>query len=281
MGLHHPEYSSYAALIERAFAEDVGHGDITTNSFIDAEATMNCKIVARQDCTLSGVQIARQLFHAKSPDIAVTLHKQDGERANKGDAIISIAGNARSVLIAERIALNFMSYLSGIATHTAACVAAVQGTHAQILDTRKTLPAYRDLAKYAVRCGGGRNHRMRLDDGVMLKDNHIAIAGNIVKAVKQVRAHVPALTKIEVECDTLAQVEQALAAHADVIMLDNMDCDTMKKAVLLVAGRVPLEASGNMTLDRLAEVAATGVNYISLGALTHSVKAVDFGLDVG
>ncbi len=280
MTLHHPDYDTYAHLIDLALEEDIGRGDLTTNAFIDENATMQCAIVARQHCTICGVQIAEDVFYNLSDDVMVEIHMADGTRAKPKDAIITISGNAHDILMAERVALNFMSYLSGIATFTAACVDAVKGTNTQILDTRKTLPAYRDLAKYAVRCGGGKNHRMRLDDGVMLKDNHIAVAGNIQNAVVQARAHIPALTKIEVECDTLEQVNEAIAARADVIMLDNMDNATMREAVALVAGRIPLEASGNMTLARLPEVAATGVDFISLGALTHSVKAVDFGLDV-
>ena len=277
---HHPNYERYVHLIDLAVKEDVGRGDVTTNAFIDERSDMTCSIVARQNCVISGARIARDVFHFISQDIAVQCHIKDGEHAVDRDVVLSLSGNARHILKAERIALNFMSYLSGIASLTAQCVDAVKHTSTHILDTRKTLPAYRDLAKYAVRCGGGKNHRMRLDDGVMLKDNHIAVAGNIQQAVMQARACVPALTKIEVECDTIEQVKEAITAQADVIMLDNMDNTTMREAVELVARRIPLEASGNMTLERLPEVAETGVDFISLGALTHSVKAVDFGLDV-
>lgn len=277
--LHHPHIRHYQMLIEQALEEDAGQGDLTSIIFIDSAKTATFHIIAREAGILCGSIIAQAVCKTVSPAIEVVMHYQDGKAVNAGDIILSMSGYAQQLLVAERICLNFLSYLSGIATATAACVNAVHGTKAQILDTRKTLPAYRHLAKYAVRCGGGRNHRLHLGDGVMVKDNHIALCGSLADAVAQARMHTPMLTRIEVECDTFSQVEAALHAGADMIMLDNMNLEDMRRAVDFVAGRVALEASGNVTLERLPAIAATGVDYISLGSLTHSVKALDFGMD--
>ncbi len=278
--LHHPAPHLYLPPIQQGLAEDIGRGDLTSAAFIDINATLRCAMVARESLTVCGAHIAESVFHTMDAGLQVEAQTADGMQCRAGDRLLAITGNAHAILAAERTALNLMSYLSGIATYTKRCVDAVEGTHTTILDTRKTLPGYRDLAKYAVRCGGGRNHRMRLDDGVMLKDNHIALAGGLREAVTQARHHIPALTKIEVECDTLEQVRDALSVQADVIMLDNMSVDDVKQAVELVDGKIPLEVSGGITLDNLRGYAETGVDFISLGALTHSVKAVDIGLDI-
>ncbi len=276
---NHPSLSTYLPLIKHGLKEDIGSGDLTTHIFIAPDALATCEINARADLVLCGGIVARETFMQHNPSLQIELAKHDGAHLQAGETIMRLHGNARALLTAERTALNFLQYLSGIATFTAKCVAELEGTNAQLLDTRKTIPTYRALAKYAVRCGGGRNHRLRLDDGVMLKDNHIAIAGDLVNAVRLAKMHTPALTKIEVECDTLTQVELALQAGADVIMLDNMDLTAVKQAVLIVAGRTPLEVSGGIGLHNLRQYALTGVQFISMGALTHSVQAADIGMD--
>ncbi len=270
---------TYRPIIQAALLEDIGYGDITSNAFIAPDAQACCQIVAREAVCLSGSDIAAETFTFHDATLQVECHADDGAMLEGGDEVLTVSGNARAILAAERTALNMLSYLSGIATYTHHCVQRVAGTGVTLLDTRKTLPLYRDLAKYAVRCGGGHNHRMRLDDGVMVKDNHIAIAGGIKAALTQARRLVPALTKIEIECDTLEQVREAVSAGVDMIMLDNMDVSQVMEAVEYVAGRVPLEVSGGMTLETIEAYAKAGVTYISLGSLTHSVKAVDFGLD--
>ncbi len=276
---NHPSEAEYLPLIMQGLKEDIGLGDLTSNIFIADDAVATCEINARTPLVLCGAKIAKQTFLQHDATIQIEALHHDGAHLSQGETIMRISGNARALLTAERTALNFLQYLSGIASFTAQCVAELEGTGAELLDTRKTLPTYRSLAKYAVRCGGGRNHRLRLDDGVMLKDNHIAIAGDLVKAVLFAKMHTPALTKIEVECDTLEQVELALQAGADVIMLDNMDLEMVKAAVVHVAGRVPLEVSGGVGLHNLRQYALAGVQFISMGALTHSVKAADIGMD--
>jgi nicotinate-nucleotide pyrophosphorylase (carboxylating) len=276
---NHPSESEYLPLIMQGLKEDIGMGDLTTNIFIADDAVATCEINARTPLVLCGAKIAKQTFLQHDATIQIEALHHDGAHLSQGETIMRLHGNARALLTAERTALNFLQYLSGIASFTAQCVAELEGTGAELLDTRKTLPTYRHLAKYAVRCGGGRNHRLRLDDGVMLKDNHIAIAGDLVKAVLFAKMHTPALTKIEVECDTLEQVKLALQAGADVIMLDNMDLEMVKAAVVHVAGRVPLEVSGGVGIHNLRQYALAGVQFISMGALTHSVKAADIGMD--
>ncbi len=276
---NHPSESEYLPLIMQGLKEDIGMGDLTTNIFIADDAVATCEINARTPLVLCGAKIAKQTFLQHDATIQIEALHHDGAHLSQGETIMRLHGNARALLTAERTALNFLQYLSGIASFTAQCVAELEGTGAELLDTRKTLPTYRHLAKYAVRCGGGRNHRLRLDDGVMLKDNHIAIAGDLVKAVLFAKMHTPALTKIEVECDTLEQVKLALQAGADVIMLDNMDLEMVKAAVVHVAGRAPLEVSGGVGLHNLRQYALAGVQFISMGALTHSVKAADIGMD--
>ncbi len=269
----------YMSLITEGLREDIGYGDLTSTLFITSEQRMRVDMVARAPLVVCGIDIAKATFEAMDETLEVTLRISDGQPAERGQTLLQVQGNARAILSAERTALNFIGYLSGIATAASHCVHVLAGTKTQVLDTRKTLPAYRALAKYAVRCGGGHNHRIRLDDGVMLKDNHIALMGSVIDAVSHARAHIPVLTRIEVECDTLAQVEEALRAGVDIIMLDNMSVAQVREAVALVAGRVPLEASGGMTLSTIRAYAEAGVNYISLGSLTHSVMNADIGLD--
>ena len=263
-------------LIALALAEDVGAGDITSKLLIPEDATAEMGFVARGPMVACGVQIPA-LVYAQLGGAEVQVRAQDGQLVQAGDVLAMARGNARTLLVGERTALNIMQRMSGVATLTRQYVDAVAGTGAVILDTRKTMPAMRALDKFAVTCGGGQNHRMRLDDMVLIKDNHIALCGGVAQAIAAART---TSLKIVVECDTLAQVEQAAAAKPDRILLDNMDVTTLKKAVALVAGRVPLEASGNVSLQTVRAIAETGVNYISIGKLTHSAPAADIGADI-
>lgn len=267
-------------IITTALKEDIGNGDITSNHTIPPEAQTKFAIVTREPVVVCGIAVVAEVFRQVDPTVQLAFHQKDGDKVNAGGVLVSGEGNARSVLAAERIALNFMQRMTGIATQTGQYVQAVAGTKAKVLDTRKTTPGLRALEKYAVKMGGGHNHRFRLDDGILIKDNHISVAGSISKAVSLTKAGVSADIKVEVECDTLVQVGEALASGADIIMLDNMTLEDMRKAVALVAGRVPLEASGNVRLENIKEIAATGVDYISVGRLTHSVKSADIGLDI-
>lgn len=272
----------YQQLIDLALAEDLGEaGDVTSSSVFEEE-TLRAVLVSKDTGVLAGAEVFAATFHTVDPATRVQFHMQDGSSLRPGDGVASIEGRAVSVLSSERISINFLSFLSGIASVTRAYVAAAASTgRAVILDTRKTLPGYRMLSKYAVRLGGGQNHRMGLYDMVMLKDNHIDRAGSIARAVAKARERYGSRFRIEVECRTLEHVEQALSLGVDVIMLDNMDLSTIREAVDVVAGRVPLEASGNMTLERVPEVSAAGVDFISVGKLTHSVSAFDFSLRMG
>lgn len=265
--------------IDQWLAEDIGGGDLTAQLMIDPGATATFCMNAREPMTLAGVAVAGQVFTHYEPACRIEIRAQDGETVDKGALLMTVSGPAQALLTAERTALNVVQRLSGIATETAKYVRAIAGTRARLLDTRKTTPGLRMLEKHAASCGGALNHRLGLDSGVMLKDNHIAVCGSITEAVKRARRHVPALTKIEVECDRLDQVEEALAAGADVIMLDNMSLETMRRAVALVDGRALLEASGGIRLDTIAAVAATGVDYISTSRPFQSAPAVDIGLD--
>lgn len=266
-------------LIDLWLLEDVGHGDLTASLMIDATATATFDVNAREPMVVAGIDVMAMVFHRWEPRIDVTIHRQDGTRVPAGEPLARIAGPAQGILTAERAALNILQRMSGIATETARYVAEMGATKARLVDTRKTTPGLRMLEKHAVLCGGASSHRLGLDSGVMLKDNHIAVCGSIAAAVARARAAVPILTRIEVECDRLEQVEEALAAGADVIMLDNMTLDTMQQAVALVDGRVPLEASGGVRFDRIRAIAETGVDFISCGRLTQSSSAVDIGLD--
>jgi nicotinate-nucleotide pyrophosphorylase (carboxylating) len=266
-------------LIDLWLAEDIGHGDLTSLAMIDADARGTFHMNARQPLALAGIDVAAACFRRYDPEIAIEIAAADGERVAPKTRLLSVSGRARSVLTVERTALNIVQHLSGIASETARFVDAIAGTKAKLIDTRKTTPGLRMLEKHAVTCGGGANHRLGLDGGVMIKDNHIAIAGSIVKAVERARSRVPSLIKIEVECDRLDQVREALQAQADIIMLDNMSLEEMRAAVRLVDGRVPLEASGGVRYETVRAIAETGVDYISTSRTIQAAPAVDIGLD--
>ncbi|MFT7087919.1 MAG: nicotinate-nucleotide pyrophosphorylase (carboxylating) [Rickettsiales bacterium] len=276
-------------IIQQGLDEDLGIlGDVTSDFIIPHDQKIEFQISNREPIVLCGLEIALQIFKTTeerlktTPAILKSNHK-DGDYLPQNSIIIEGIGNARAVFAAERLVLNLMQHLSGISTTTKKYVDEIAGTNAQILDTRKTIPNIRELQKYAVKTGGGTNHRMALYDGILIKDNHISAAGNISEAVKLVRENLAKTNKsmpIEVECDTLDQVLEALESKADIIMLDNMNISQTKKAVELIAGKAKIEASGGINLSSIKEIAQTGVNYISIGALTHSSKAVDIGLDV-
>jgi len=271
-------------LIERAvtdaLAEDLGLvGDLTTEATIPAGRTATCTMSAREPGVLAGIDVVRAAFAALDPAINVEAHKADGAPLAPGDAIATIAGDARAILSAERIALNFAGRMSGIATLTNAYITAIAGTSAHIIDTRKTTPGLRAFEKYAVRAGGGMNHRIGLFDAVLIKDNHIAIAGGVAAAVANVRARVGHMVKVEIEVDTLDQLREALGFPIDAVLLDNMSPATLRQAVEIVAGRVITEASGGVNLSTVRAIAESGVDLISVGALTHSAPVLDLGLD--
>ncbi len=271
-------------LVWDALDEDGAWSDITTLCTVPEEQQAQASIIARQAGVIAGLAVAIETFRVLDERVGVELLVSDGATVQPGQALARLSGPARSLLSAERVALNFLGHLSGIATITARCVRAIEGTQARILDTRKTTPGLRSLEKDAVRAGGGQNHRFGLSDGVLIKDNHIQAAGSITRAVAAARRLAPHLLKIEVECETLPEVQEALDAGADVILLDNMDVERMRSAVELVRHRAPnvlIEASGNIGTDpaRLAAVAATGVDFISLGALTHSAPNFDVSLE--
>lgn len=268
----------FDSIIQMSLQEDAPFGDITTNGIVPADTRVAGKFIAKADGVLCGIDIAQRTFELVGGDFEMTKHFKDGDQIKKGDVIAEISGNARTILTGERTALNLMQRASGIATATAKAVKAVEGTKAHIADTRKTMPGLRLLDKYAVRVGGGVNHRFNLSDGILIKDNHIAAAGSIKKAVEAARKHCPHTLKIEVEVETFEQLYEALEAKADIIMLDNMSNEDMAKAVKIIDGRALIEASGNMGEKDLAEVARTGVDLISIGSLTHSVKALDISL---
>ncbi len=264
-----------AALVRAALAEDIGSGDITTRLTVPAGARARAVLVARSAGTLAGIAICERVFRTLDRRVSFAARLSDGAVFARGAVLARIAGPARPLLSAERTALNFLQRLSGIATHTARFVAAVRGTRCRVLDTRKTLPGWRALEKYAVRCGGGANHRFGLFDMVLVKDNHIAAAGSITAALARCRTDLP----VEVECRTPADVQEALAAGAKLILLDNMTLAQLRRCVKLARGRARLEASGGITLDNVAAVARTGVDSVSVGAITHSAPAADIALD--
>jgi nicotinate-nucleotide pyrophosphorylase (carboxylating) len=267
-------------MIDRALAEDVPTEDVTSVATIAAEARGEGVFAAREPGTVAGLGIAALVFETVLGDaVAVTDRVPDGTRVGSGDVVMRVAGPTRGLLTAERTALNFACHLSGVATATAAWVDALEGTSARVLDTRKTLPGWRALQKYAVRCGGGLNHRMSLSDRAMVKDNHVVAAGGVVPAYDAVRRAYPDL-RVEVEVTDLDQLRELLDAGCEEILLDNMDSPTMAEAVRIADGRATLEASGGLTLERAREVAETGVDFISVGALTHSVTVFDLGLDL-
>ncbi len=269
-------------IIRQALLEDLGHGnDVTSENIIPSDARATAVMHARSRGVIAGVGVAEQVFKMVDPTLETRRYVNSGEAVLKGKEILSIQGSAQSILAAERVALNFISHLSGVASATAQYVEAVKGSKARICCTRKTLPGLRSLQKYAVLAGGGANHRFGLDDAILIKDNHIAIAGGIGPALDNVQTHSGHMMKIEIEVDTLDQLKEVLThGGADVVMLDNMDVATLQKAVAMIDGALITEASGGVTLKNVAEIAATGVDYISIGALTHSVIALDVGLDI-
>ena len=267
-------------IVRRALEEDLGRaGDFTSELTVPASATASAKLVARKAGTIAGLIAAECTFGLIDPKLTFTVSQQDGATVSAGTIVATIQGPARALLSGERVALNFTGHLSGIATATRALVDAVAGTEARIVCTRKTTPGLRLLEKYAVRCGGGFNHRFGLDDAVLIKDNHLAASGGIKPAIERVRAGLGHMAKIELEVDTLAQLEEALSLGVDTILLDNMSLDDLKRAVTTTKGRAVLEASGNVTLSSVRAIAETGVDYISSGAITHSAPSLDVALD--
>lgn len=265
--------------VRRILAEDLGEGgDVTSNATIAADARFSAEIAAREPMVVAGLDVAEAFFRTLDADVIAEQLARDGSSVEAGVVLMRLAGNARAMLAAERSALNTLQHLSGIATLTRKYVDAMEGTGATLLDTRKTIPGLRALEKYAARMGGAENHRMRLDDGILIKDNHVAVAGGVGPAVRAAKAAETGL-KVQVEVDRIEQIEDALSAGADRILLDNMDPPILRRAVELVAGRVPLEASGGVRLDTIRAIAETGVDYISVGRITLSAPAVDIGLD--
>ena len=266
--------------VSAALAEDLGErGDITSAATIPPDAVATATFAARKSGVIAGLLLAETAFRLCDTTVLFERLCSDGDRIAAGGEIARVSGNARAVLAAERVALNYLCRLSGIATATRALVDAVAGTRAVILDTRKTTPGLRAFEKYAVVCGGGRNHRFGLYDAILIKDNHIAVAGGVAEAIRRARAHAPGVP-LEIEVASLAELAEALTEAPDIVMLDNMAVGDMKTAVRRVAGRAKLEASGNVTVSTVGEIAATGVDYISSGWLTHSAPALDIGLDV-
>jgi nicotinate-nucleotide pyrophosphorylase (carboxylating) len=277
---HPPHALLIEPVVRHALEEDLGRaGDITSELTIEAGARAKAKLAARKAGTIAGLITAETAFRLVDPTLQFTYEISDGATVAAGTTLAVIEGPARAVLSAERVALNFAGHLSGIATATHALVAAIAGTKARIICTRKTTPGLRVLEKYAVRCGGGFNHRFGLDDAVLIKDNHIAAAGGIRPAVERVRAGVAHMVKIELEVDTLEQLDEALALGVDTILLDNMPLDVLRRAVTMAKSRAVLEASGNVTLATVRAIAQTGIDYISSGAITHSAPNLDLGLD--
>lgn len=277
MNINHLELE---ALIDRSLSEDIGSGDITTNSILPPEATATGYIVAKEDGVIAGLFVAEAVFKRLDPGTEFQARVRDGERVSRGNILAVVNGKARTILTGERVALNFLQRMSGIATATARLAEQLKDTGAQVVDTRKTTPGLRLLEKYSVRAGGGHNHRFGLYDAVLIKDNHIKAAGGITAAVAAARKGSPHTAKIEVEVEDLAGVIEALAARADIIMLDNMGLSATREAVALIGGRALVEASGGISEANIREVAGTGVDLISVGALTHSFKSLDLSLDI-
>ena len=265
-------------IIENALAEDIHTGDITTMAVVPQVGDARAILKAKEEMVLAGIEVAARVFHQLDDRIVFTPRCADGELVASGGLIAELSGNAAMLLQGERVALNLLQRMCGIATLTARYVAAVKGTRARVVDTRKTTPGLRVLEKYAVRVGGGTNHRTGLYDGVLIKENHIAAAGGITEAVRRARSYIPHTLKVEIETETLAQAAEALAAGADIIMLDNMDLAAMREAVLLIGGKALVEASGGVNLESIRGIAETGVDIISVGALTHSARAMDISM---
>lgn len=265
-------------VVRRALNEDIGYGDLTTEAIVSANSQASGTIIAKEAGRIAGSEVAALAFHLLDPSVNFTIIAADGTDVQAGQQVAQVNGSAGPVLMGERVALNFMQNMSGIATITAQAVREAAPYKARIVDTRKTTPTLRPLEKYAVRMGGALNHRYGLDDAVLIKENHLAVAGGITQAVSLVRRRVGHMVKVEVEVEHLEQIPEALAAGVDAILLDNMDIPTMRQAVAMVAGRIIVEASGNITVGRVAEVAATGVDIISMGQLTRSAPALDLSL---
>jgi nicotinate-nucleotide pyrophosphorylase (carboxylating) len=265
-------------IVEIALAEDIHTGDITTLSVLPKPRRMRARLVAKEPLVLAGIEVAQRVFSKLDPAVQFKAEFADGDRLNIGDVIAWIEGDAAALLQGERVSLNLLQRMSGIATQTAAYVKEIEGTGARVVDTRKTTPGLRVLEKYSVRVGGGTNHRTGLYDGVLIKENHISAAGGILEAVRLAREYIPHTLKIEVETETMEEVNQALQAGADIIMLDNMSCEQMTEAVQLIAKRALVEASGGVNLETIRAIAQTGVDIISVGALTHSVRAADISM---
>ena len=267
-------------LIRLALEEDIGPGDITTDNIVAPDTRGKGTIVAKQDLVIAGLQVAEKVFHTLEPSVRFTTDFSDGDRIAAGTTVVRIAGTLRALLKGERTSLNFLQRLSGIATQARSYVDTVKGAAVKLVDTRKTTPGWRVLEKYAVRVGGASNHRMGLYDGVLIKDNHIAVAGGIARAVRTVRRSISHLVKVEVETASFEEVREALAAGADIIMLDNMDLEQIRKAVQIINNKALVEVSGGVTRQQLEELSRTGVDLISIGALTHSAVAVDLSMNI-
>lgn len=278
--MFYPFDSFTDSILKLALAEDIGTGDITTNTLVPEKKAIRGSIIAKESGVICGLDVFNRVFFLLDEGVRISKRIADGEAVSAGTIIADIEGPARSVLTGERVALNVLQRLSGIATKTNVLASKIAGTNTKIIDTRKTSPGLRVLEKYAVRIGGGANHRMNLSDGILIKDNHIKAAGGIQQAVDASRSGAPATLKIEVEVETLEQVKEALRTKADIIMLDNMPVEMMKQAVAMIGDKALTEASGNMDEQDLLEVAETGVSFISIGALTHSVKALDISLKI-
>ena len=274
------EKEAVRKIIRRALEEDIRSGDVTTSAALAGSETGLATALAKEDLVVAGMDVFREVFRVRDEGLIFEAALSDGAWAPRGTILATSTGSLASILTAERVALNLFQRMCGIATLTKQFVDAVAGTKARILDTRKTMPGLRIIDKYSVRIGGGHNHRYGLYDGVLIKDNHIEAAGGIAEAVRRVRGQAPLMVKIEVEVKNLVEVEEALVAGADIIMLDNMSVDAMKKSVQLIGGRALVEASGNVTLSTVREIAGTGIDFISAGALTHSARAADISLKV-
>ena len=279
MNLPIPDFQ-LTEFVKAALREDIRSGDITTNSLIPADMQATALMRFRESGIVCGIGAAKSTFRLLDPDVDLKVLLEDGAAVSAGEVALEIHGNARAILTAERVALNIVQHLSGIASATAQYVKETEGTTARIVEIRKTTPGLRLLEKYAVRCGGGHNHRYALDDMILIKDNHIALCGGIKNAISKARENVGHSIKIEVECDTLDQVREALQAGAELILLDNMTPSTLREAVEIVNGKALCEASGGINLQKVRGVAQSGVDIISVGALTHSVRALDVGLDI-
>ncbi|PWK16324.1 carboxylating nicotinate-nucleotide diphosphorylase [Tumebacillus permanentifrigoris] len=267
-------------IVRNALEEDIGFGDITTNSIVPTDKQGRGVLITKEPGFIAGLDVAELTFRLVDPTLTITRHVEDGDQVPKGQMLMEVTGSARSILTGERVALNFLQRMSGVATRTAKFVDLVRYYNAKIVDTRKTTPGMRVLEKYAVVVGGGRNHRFGLFDAVLIKDNHIEIAGGVKNAIMAARHQIPHTMRVEVEVENMEQIDEALEVKADIIMLDNMTPEQMDEAVEKIAGRALVEASGGVTEETIVEIAKTGVDYISIGALTHSIKSLDISLDI-